>query len=86
MITDVKVVAKRRFAFVGYRNNEEAARVQSWLQGSMVGGMRVKVEEVREEVSAHGANRGRGKYRDIAGGESPVLVGRASFAEAERED
>lgn len=51
VITDVKVVGKRRFAFVGYRSNEEAARVKDWWEGAYLGGSRVRVEEVRDEVS-----------------------------------
>jgi multiple RNA-binding domain-containing protein 1 len=50
-ITDIKVVAKRRFAFVGYKSAEEARKVKEWWEGAYLGGSKVRVEEVRDEVS-----------------------------------
>lgn len=58
VVTDTKVVAKRRFAFVGFRTEEEAAKVKEWFNGSFVfGGGKVKVEFVSEEPLAPKAKR-----------------------------
>lgn len=51
-ITDTKLVAKRRFAFVGYKTEEEAKKVRDWFDGSFeFGNVKVKVELVNDEVS-----------------------------------
>lgn len=58
VVTDTKVVAKRRFAFVGFRTDEDAAKVKEWFNGSFVfGGGKVKVEFVSEEPLAPKAKR-----------------------------
>lgn len=58
VITDTKVVAQRRFAFVGFRTDEDAAKVKEWFNGSFVfGGGKVKVEFVSEEPLAPKAKR-----------------------------
>jgi hypothetical protein len=50
-ITDTKLVPKRRFAFVGYKTDDEARRVKEWFDGSFsFGGGKVQVEFVRDEV------------------------------------
>lgn len=50
VVTDTKLVTKRRFAFVGYRTEEDAKRAQQWFDGSFsFGGGKVKVEVVRDE-------------------------------------
>lgn len=55
VVTDAKVVPKRRFAFVGYKSNEDAEKVKNWFDGSFVfGGGKVKVEFVRDDVSCAG--------------------------------
>ncbi|WVN85548.1 multiple RNA-binding domain-containing protein 1 [Cryptococcus depauperatus CBS 7841] len=49
-ITDTKLVPKRRFAFVGYKDAEEARKVRDWFDGSyMFGGSKVKVDFVKDE-------------------------------------
>lgn len=50
-ITDLKHVAKRRFAFVGYVDEEQARRVKDWFDGTYLGSSKIKVEFVRDEVS-----------------------------------
>lgn len=51
-ITDLKLVPKRRFAFVGYKNEDEAKKVKDWFDGSFsFGGGKAKVDFVRDEVS-----------------------------------
>lgn len=58
VVTDTRVVAKRRFAFVGFRTDEDAAKVKEWFNGSFVfGGGKVKVEFVSEEPLAPKAKR-----------------------------
>ena len=50
-ITDLKVNSKRRFAFVGYKAEDEARRVKDWFDGTFgFGGGKVKVDFVRDEV------------------------------------
>ena len=50
VITDTKLVTKRRFACVGSRTEEDAKRAQQWFDGSFsFGGGKVKVEVVRDE-------------------------------------
>lgn len=52
-VTDTKIVSKRRFAFVGYKTEDDAKRAQQWFDGSFsFGGGKVKVEVVRDDVSA----------------------------------
>jgi multiple RNA-binding domain-containing protein 1 len=52
VVTDTKVVSNRRFAFVGYKSEDEAKRVKEWFDGSFAfGGGKVKVDLVRDEVS-----------------------------------
>ncbi|KDQ50583.1 hypothetical protein JAAARDRAFT_199829 [Jaapia argillacea MUCL 33604] len=48
IITDVKVAYKpdgtsRRFGFVGYRSEEEAAKAREWFEGTFVGGCKIIV-------------------------------------------
>ncbi|KAJ9095967.1 hypothetical protein QFC21_005329 [Naganishia friedmannii] len=49
-ITDLKHVAKRRFAFVGYVDEEQARRVKEWFDGTYLGSSKIKVEYVRDEA------------------------------------
>jgi len=50
-ITDLKLLQKRRIAFVGYKSEDEALKVKDWFDGSFaLGGGRVKVDIVRDEV------------------------------------
>jgi multiple RNA-binding domain-containing protein 1 len=50
-ITDLKLLQKRRLAFVGYKSKSEALKVKDWFDGSFaLGGGRVKVDIVRDEV------------------------------------
>lgn len=50
-ITDTKLVSKRRFAFVGFRDEAQAGKVKEWFDGSYAfGGGKVQVEVVRDEV------------------------------------
>lgn len=50
-ITDVRVVKKRRFAFVGYKTDEEAKKAQAYFDGTFaLGGGKVKVDFVSDEV------------------------------------
>ncbi|OCF32912.1 multiple RNA-binding domain-containing protein 1 [Kwoniella heveanensis BCC8398] len=49
-ITDLKLVPKRRFAFVGYKDEGEAQKVKDWFDGTFeFGGGKVKVDFVRDE-------------------------------------
>lgn len=51
LVTDTKLVPKRRFAFVGYSTEDEAKAAKEWFDGSFVfGGGKVKVDFVRDEV------------------------------------
>lgn len=51
-ITDVRVVKKRRFAFVGYKTDEEAKKAQAYFDGTFaLGAGKVKVDFVSDEVS-----------------------------------
>lgn len=51
VVTDTKLVQKRRFAFVGYQSEEDAVKAKEWFDGSFVfGGGKVKVDFVRDEV------------------------------------
>ncbi|WVQ85516.1 multiple RNA-binding domain-containing protein 1 [Cryptococcus sp. DSM 104549] len=53
VITDTKLVPKRRFAFVGYRDEDEAKRVKEWFDGTFgFGGGKIKVDFVRDEPLA----------------------------------
>lgn len=53
MVTDSKLVPKRRFAFVGYASEDEAAKAKEWFDGSFAfGGGKVKVDFVRDEPLA----------------------------------
>ncbi|GFZ43298.1 Multiple RNA-binding domain-containing protein 1 [Saitozyma sp. JCM 24511] len=62
-ITDTKLVPKRRFAFVGYKTDDEARRVKEWFDGSFsFGGGKVQVEFVRDEpLAAPPAKRSKTK-------------------------
>ena len=52
-VTDVRLVKKRRFAFVGYKTPDEARRAKEWFDGTFsLGGGKVKVDFVGDEVSA----------------------------------
>ncbi|WWC88133.1 uncharacterized protein L201_003037 [Kwoniella dendrophila CBS 6074] len=52
-ITDLKLVPKRRFAFVGYKKEDEAQKVKDWFDGSFeFGGGKVKVDFVRDDPLA----------------------------------
>ncbi|WVQ97046.1 hypothetical protein IAU59_004156 [Kwoniella sp. CBS 9459] len=52
-ITDLKLVPKRRFAFVGYKDEAEAQKVKDWFDGTFeFGGGKVKVDFVRDEPLA----------------------------------
>ncbi|ORY24677.1 hypothetical protein BCR39DRAFT_317288 [Naematelia encephala] len=52
-ITDAKLVSRRRFAFVGYKTEDEARKVKEWFDGSFaLGGGKVKVDFVRDEPLA----------------------------------
>lgn len=51
-ITDLKLVPKRRFGFVGYKDEQLAQKALEWFDGTYAfGGGKVKVELVRDEVS-----------------------------------
>jgi multiple RNA-binding domain-containing protein 1 len=50
-LTDLKLVSKRRFAFVGYKTDEEAIRVKGWFDGTFVGSGKIQVDFVDDEVS-----------------------------------
>lgn len=53
-VTDTKLVSKRRFAFVGFKDEQQATRVKDWFDGTYAfGGGKIKVEVVRDEVSSH---------------------------------
>ena len=53
-MTDLKIVPKRRFAFVGYKSEDEAKRVKDWFDGSFgFGAGKVKVDFVRDQVCRH---------------------------------
>lgn len=53
VVTDTKLVPKRRFAFVGYASEDEAKKAKEWFDGSFVfGGGKVKVDFVRDEPLA----------------------------------
>lgn len=49
-LTDTKLVAKRRFAFVGYKTAEDAQKVKEWFNGTYIGTTKIAVEDVRDEV------------------------------------
>ncbi|KAK8865652.1 multiple RNA-binding domain-containing protein 1 [Kwoniella newhampshirensis] len=52
-ITDTKLVPKRRFAFVGYKDVEDAKKVKEWFDGTFgFGGGKVKVDFVRDDPLA----------------------------------
>ncbi|WVF70675.1 hypothetical protein IAT40_005468 [Kwoniella sp. CBS 6097] len=52
-ITDLKLVQKRRFAFVGYKDEAEAQQVKDWFDGTFeFGGGKVKVDFVRDDPLA----------------------------------
>lgn len=52
-VTDTKLVPKRRFAFVGYATEDDAAVAKKWFDGSFAfGGGKVKVDFVRDEPLA----------------------------------
>jgi multiple RNA-binding domain-containing protein 1 len=52
-VTDTKLVPKRRFAFVGYASEDDAAAAKKWFDGSFAfGGGKVKVDFVRDEPLA----------------------------------
>ncbi|RSH92710.1 Multiple RNA-binding domain-containing protein 1 [Saitozyma podzolica] len=67
-ITDTKLVPKRRFAFVGYKTDDEARRVKEWFDGSFsFGGGKVQVEFVRDEpLAAPPAKRSKTKITQTA--------------------
>ena len=45
-------MTKRRFAFVGYKTEDEARKAKEWFDGSYaLGGGKVKVDFVKDEVS-----------------------------------
>jgi multiple RNA-binding domain-containing protein 1 len=48
--TDLKLVPKRRFAFVGYKDEKDAQQVKEWFDGSFWGGVKIKVDFVKEDV------------------------------------
>ncbi len=51
-ITDLKLVTRRRFAFVGYKTEDEARRVKEYFDGSFgFGAGKVRVDFVKDEVS-----------------------------------
>lgn len=50
-LTDLKLNAKRRFAFIGYRDEIEAQKVKEWFDGTFLGGGKVKVDYVDDNVS-----------------------------------
>jgi multiple RNA-binding domain-containing protein 1 len=56
-ITDVKVAHKRdgtsrRFGFVGYKTEAEAAKAQAWFDKTFIGSARVRVEIVEVSCSS----------------------------------
>lgn len=53
VVTDIKLVPKRRFAFVGYASEDEATKAKEWFDGSFAfGGGKIKVDFVRDEPLA----------------------------------
>ena len=51
-VTDLKLNSKRRFAFVGFKSEDEARQVKEWFDGSFVmGGGKIKVDFVKDDVS-----------------------------------
>jgi multiple RNA-binding domain-containing protein 1 len=50
-LTDVKLVSKRRFAFVGYKTEDEARQAKEWFDGTFLGSGKIKVDFVDDEVS-----------------------------------
>ncbi|WRT65936.1 uncharacterized protein IL334_002887 [Kwoniella shivajii] len=61
-ITDLKLVQKRRFAFVGYKDQVEAQLVKDWFDGTFqFGGGKVKVDFVRDEPLAVAPSKSKSK-------------------------
>ncbi|OXG90689.1 multiple RNA-binding domain-containing protein 1 [Cryptococcus neoformans A2-102-5] len=61
-ITDTKLVPKRRFAFVGYKDAEEAQRVKEWFDGTYAfGAGKIKVDFVKDEPLKTGDKLNRGE-------------------------
>ncbi|WWC68401.1 uncharacterized protein I206_102327 [Kwoniella pini CBS 10737] len=59
-ITDLKLVPKRRFAFVGYKDAEEAQKVKDWFDGTFeFGGGKIKVDFVRDDPLAPSTTKGK---------------------------
>lgn len=52
-LTDVKLVSKRRFAFVGYKTDDEARRAKEWFDGTFLGSGKIKVDFVDDDVSPY---------------------------------
>nr|XP_031859355.1 multiple RNA-binding domain-containing protein 1 [Kwoniella shandongensis]KAA5526427.1 multiple RNA-binding domain-containing protein 1 [Kwoniella shandongensis] len=64
-ITDTKLVPKRRFAFVGYKDADEAKKVKEWFDGTFgFGGGKVKVDFVRDDPLAPAPNK-KGNSKEI---------------------
>nr|XP_019050622.1 multiple RNA-binding domain-containing protein 1 [Kwoniella bestiolae CBS 10118]OCF29552.1 multiple RNA-binding domain-containing protein 1 [Kwoniella bestiolae CBS 10118] len=76
-ITDLKLVPKRRFAFVGYKNTEEAQKVKDWFDGSFeFGGGKVKVDFVRDDPLAPAPAKGsKSKSKDTPASEVQTQTG-----------
>ncbi|KAK6907587.1 multiple RNA-binding domain-containing protein 1 [Kwoniella mangroviensis CBS 8507] len=75
-ITDLKLVPKRRFAFVGYKTAEEAQKVKDWFDGTFeFGGGKVKVDFVRDDPLAPAPAKGsklKSKETDVQTGSNAV--------------
>ncbi|CED82669.1 RNA-binding protein (RRM superfamily) [Phaffia rhodozyma] len=51
-ITDLKLLSRRRFAFVGYRSSDEAQRAVHWWNGAWLEGSRLKAELVDDSKAS----------------------------------
>ncbi|TYJ55742.1 multiple RNA-binding domain-containing protein 1 [Cryptococcus floricola] len=60
-ITDLKLVPKRHFAFVGYSSDDDARKVKEWFDGTYAfgGGGKVKVDFVKDENLVIGEKKDR---------------------------
>nr|XP_018264963.1 multiple RNA-binding domain-containing protein 1 [Kwoniella dejecticola CBS 10117]OBR87121.1 multiple RNA-binding domain-containing protein 1 [Kwoniella dejecticola CBS 10117] len=77
-ITDLKLVPKRRFAFVGYKDAEEAQKVKEWFDGTFeFGGGKVKVDFVRDDPLAPSTSRGKSTKVQDTPSESPQTQSQA---------
>ncbi|KAI9634522.1 multiple RNA-binding domain-containing protein 1 [Dioszegia hungarica] len=82
-VTDTKLVSKRRFAFVGFKDEQQAARVKEWFDGTYAfGGGKVKVEVVRDDPLSEKPSKKPRLDRQQDTGYAPPPDGRDGPAEA----